>query len=160
MIICLFLSVIQEDESDYEKYRKIKVYDVPSINKSDLHSEFSEKAFRLVDEFIRKTSNLDYEIVIFFDYLTGKIIKYGIGNNNAIKIEYEDDEFNDKHITSIHNHTKDMYTPPSYKNFGIFLRNFEEYELIAGPNGLWILKGKLTSKKLNFELNIIFKILV
>ena len=50
-----------------------------------------------------------------------------------------------------------MYTPPSYKNFGIFLRDFEEYELIAGWNGLWILKGKLIDEKLNLELNIISK---
>ncbi|MBQ9160298.1 MAG: hypothetical protein IJ122_03110 [Methanobrevibacter sp.] len=38
IIICLFLALIQTDEIDCEKYRKLKAYDVPSINKSDLPS--------------------------------------------------------------------------------------------------------------------------
>lgn len=45
-----------------------------------------------------------------------------------------------------------MFTPPSNKNFGIFLRKFEDYELIAGWNGLWILEGKYIDKSLVKEL--------
>jgi hypothetical protein len=45
-----------------------------------------------------------------------------------------------------------MYSPPSDTNFGIFLRDFEDYELIAGNNCLWILKGKLNDEKLVEEL--------
>lgn len=125
--------------------------------KSQLPQEFSDEAFKIVDEFIRKTIDLNYEILLYFDYITGEIIKCKIGSQSNVKIAYNDEEFKGKHIASIHNHTKDMYTPPSDKNFGIFLRKWEEYELIAGWNGLWILKGKLTDEKLNYELNLISK---
>lgn len=67
-------------------------------------------------------------------------------------MKVEDEEFARKHISSIHNHTKDMYSPPSDKNFGIFSREWEDYELISGIDGLWILKGKLKDDKLTFEL--------
>ena len=151
IIICLFLALIQTDESDCEKYRKLKAYDVTSINKSDLPSEFSEKAFRLVDEFIKKTSNLDYEIVIFFDYMTGEIIKCRIGIKDQVKLKFNDEEFKGKNIASIHNHPKNLFTPPSGKNFGIFLREQEKFELIAGHNGLWILEGKYVDEELTKE---------
>ena len=65
-------------------------------------------------------------------------------------------------MASIHNHTKDMYTPPSDKNFGIFSREWEDFELIAGINKLWILTSKLKDEKLTFELktssSILFRI--
>ena len=142
-IIIFFLALIRADESDCEKYRKLKSYDVPSINKSDLPQEFSEKAFRLVDEFIKKTSNLDYEIVIFFDYINGELIKCRIGIKDQVKLKFNNKEFKGKNIASIHNNPKDLFTPPSGKNFGIFLREWEKFELIAGHNGLWILRANM-----------------
>ncbi len=45
-----------------------------------------------------------------------------------------------------------MYTPPSDKNFGIFSRKWEEYELIAANKCLWILKGKYVDLNLVKEL--------
>ena len=48
---------------------------------------------------------------------------------------------------------------PSDKNFGIFSRDWEEYELIAASNCLWILEGKIKNKTLTFELKINSKIL-
>ena len=55
-----------------------------------------------------------------------------------------------------------MYTPPSDKNFGIFSREWEDFELIAGINKLWILTSKLKDEKLTFELktssSILFRI--
>lgn len=39
-----------------------------------LPSEFSDEAFKVVDEFIRKRIDLNYEIVIFFDYITEKYL--------------------------------------------------------------------------------------
>lgn len=155
IIIC-FISLINS-ESECEKYSKLKIKDVASIRPSDLPHEFSSEAFKVVDEFIRKTIDLNYEIVLFFDYVTGEILRCAIGGKTTVELKFEDNEFNGKHVASIHNHTKDMYTPPSDKNFGILLRSFEDYELIAGWNGLWILEGKLTDEKLNFERNIISK---
>ena len=156
-LISLIPPIIDIDENDCEKYKKLKIKNIASIKKSDLPQEFSDEAFKIVDEFIRKTIDLNYEILLYFDYITGEIIKCKIGSQSNVKIAYNDEEFKGKHIASIHNHTKDMYTPPSDKNFGIFLRKWEEYELIAGWNGLWILKGKLTDEKLNYELNLISK---
>ena len=151
IIICFFLALIPTDESDCEKYRILKADDVPSINKSDLPSEFSEKAFRLVDEFIKKTIHLDYEILIFFDHITGEIVKCKIGNANNVKIKFNDEEFKEKNIASLHNHPKKSFTPPSGKNFGIILREWEKFELIAGHNGLWILEGKYVDEEITKE---------
>ena len=53
----------------------LKIKDVPSIKRTDLPSEFSDEAFKIVDEFIRKTIDLNYEILIYFDYVEGKILK-------------------------------------------------------------------------------------
>ena len=154
IMIMMLLTSLVDGESDCEKYRKLEIKDVASIKRSDLPEEFSDKAFRVVDEFIRKTIDLDYEILLFFDYITGKILKCKIGEKSTVELKFKDDEFNGKHVASIHNHTKDMYTPPSDKNFGIFLRQWEEYELIAANDCLWILKGKLKDEKTCFELKI------
>lgn len=108
---------------------------------------------------LKKTIDLDYEVLIYFDYITGEILDCKIGTNKNVKLKLEEKKFKGKHIASIHNHTKDMYTPPSDKNFGIFLRKWEDYELIAGTDGLWILKGKLKDERLAFELKIISSLL-
>ena len=47
-----------------------------------------------------------------------------------------------KHVASIHNHPEVLLSPPSSKNFGIFKRAFEDYELIAGFDSFWILKER------------------
>lgn len=150
IIICILSLVV--DESDCEKYQKLKINNVASIKKSDLPSEFSDKAFEVVDEFIKKTANLDFEILLFFDYKTGEIIKCKLGDKDNVKLKFKDNEFKGHHIASIHNHTKDMYTPPSNRNFGIFLREWEKYELIAAKDCLWILKGKYVDSDLVDEL--------
>ena len=153
LIIAHLISRITNDnDRNCEKYYKLEINEIGSIKKSDLPPEFSNEAFRIVDEFIRKTIDLEYEILLVFDYITGKIIKCVIGSETKVELKFKDDEFEGKHVATIHNHTKDMYTPPSDKNFGIFSRKWEDYELIAGFDGLWILKGKLKDDKLTFEL--------
>lgn len=157
--IILILISPSTSESDCQKYEKLEIKDVPSIRKSDLPFEFGDVAFEVVDKFIRKTKYLDYEILLFFDYITGEILRCKIGTESNVEVKFEDGEFDGKHVASIHNHTKDMYTPPSDKNFGIFLRKWEDYELIAGIDGLWILKGKVKDEKLCFELKFISNLL-
>lgn len=85
---------------------------------------------------------MDYECALFFDYKTGKILNYGVGVNDNVKLEYDVDEFKGRTIASIHNHPFNAFSPPSGKNFNIFLRNFEDYELVVGREDIWILKAK------------------
>ena len=159
MMLCTLSLIIDSEKTDSEKYRKLKINDVPSIKRTDLPQEFCDKAFEVIDEFIRKTHDLNYEILLYFDYRTGEILRVKIGNEENVKLKFKDREFDGKHVASLHNHTKDMYTPPSDKNFGIFSRAWEEYELIATNTKLWILKGKLKDNKLCFELKIMSNIL-
>ena len=116
---------------DFEKYKKLKIEDVLSISPNDLPKEFLSESFKTVNEFIKKTRNLDYECVIYFDYFTGEILKCAFGDESDVSINFDDDEFKDNHVASIHNHPEDVFSPPSGKNFGILTRCFEDYELIA-----------------------------
>jgi len=146
--------MITNSTTDCEKYLKLEITNDASIKKSDLPSEFCEESYLIVDEFIKKTANLNYEILIYFDYLTGELINCKIGRGENIIFSFNEDDFKEKHVASLHNHTKEMYTPPSDKNFGIFSRDWEDYELIAGWNCLWILKGKIKDNNLVKELRI------
>ena len=141
-------------KSDFEEYEKLKIENVSSIKREDLPFEFSDAAFMTVDEFIRKTKNLDYDFVIYFDYITGEILKCAKGKNDTVKLEFKEGEFEMRHVASIHNHPKVLLSPPSSKNFGIFLRAFEDYELIAGYDSFWILKAKGVYNNLVFDANI------
>lgn len=152
-IIVFLISKINLDEN-FEKYDKLELCDVPSIVPSDLPKEFSFSAFKTVDEFIRKTKNLDYEYLIYFDYCTGEILKCVEGIGEKVIAEYDINEFNGKHVASLHNHPDDVFSPPSGKNFGILLRDFEDFELIAGSDSLWILKAKGVNIGLNVELKV------
>ena len=139
-------------EDPFGDYEKLKAEDTPSIRREDLPDEFSDEAFRTVDEFIRKTKNLEFECVMYFDYVTGEILKFAFGEIDNVKLSFEDDEFEDNYVESIHNHPSIVYSPPSGKNFGILLRDFEDYELVVGPNELWVLKAKGICPLLNVDL--------
>ena len=138
-------------ESDLDEYQKLEIKNVSSIRREDLPSDFSDEAFKTVDEFIRKTRDLNYEFVIYFDYVTGEILKCVKGGKDAVSFDFEDGEFEGYLVASIHNHPEDVYSPPSGKNFGILVRNFEDCELIASVNELWILKVK------GFHINLLFE---
>jgi len=155
-IICLLFLIVNLFDlgSDFDDYQKLEIQNVSSITREDLPSEFSDEAFKTVDEFIRKTRDLNFEFVIYFDYITGEILKCVKGASNNVKMVFEDDEFDGYHVASIHNHPKDLLSPPSSKNFGIFIRAFEDYELVAGFNSFWILKAKGVHQTLFYETNI------
>ena len=139
---------------DFKDYEKLKINDVASIKASDMPCEFGEGAFKTVDEFIKKTHYLDCEWVIHFDYITGEILKCKKGGKDNVALNFEDSEFDGHHVASIHNHPLDVYSPPSGNNFGILLRSFEDFELIAGFDCLWILKAVDVDMKLNMELKL------
>ena len=108
--------------------------DVNSIDLNDLPKEFDDKVFDIVDEFIRKTSKIDFECLIYFDYMTGKILRCVIGTSNNVKMNFDECEFDGYHVASIHNHPANVFSPCSGKNFGILMRSFEDYELVVGLN--------------------------
>jgi hypothetical protein len=128
---------------DYDEYNDLENKNVAIIKKEDLPSEFGDNAYRTIVEFIQKTKFLDYEWAIFFDYTTGEILKCAKGMINKVKIDFEEGEFEGRHIASIHNHPAiDSFSPPSGKNFNILCRAFEDYELVVGRGELWVLKAK------------------
>ena len=146
-------------ESDLDEYQKLEIINVSSIRREDLPSDFSDEAFKTVDEFIRKTRDLNYEFVIYFDYVTGEILKCVKGENDNVNLKFEENEFNGCSIASIHNHPKNLLSAPSGLNFGILSRDFEDFELIAGFDNFWILKAKGTYKNMVGEMNFVSEIL-
>ncbi|WP_296790694.1 hypothetical protein [uncultured Methanobrevibacter sp.] len=71
IIICIvvLLTNLINIDVDFKEYANLKINNVPSINLTDLPLEFGEGAFKIVDEFIKKTHYLDCEWVIYFDYI-------------------------------------------------------------------------------------------
>ena len=126
----------------------------PSIRKKDLPSDFTDNAFETVNVFIKKTFNLDYECLIYFDYMSGEILRFETGKFDEVKLDFDDCEFDGYHVASLHNHPSNVFSPPSGKNFGILTREFEDYELIVSRDGLWILKAKGTYEELVVEFNL------
>ena len=149
-IIAMLTLLISNDS--FELYEKLEKDNDISIKFEDLPNEFTLQSYDTVVDFIQKTKNLEFECLMYFDYVTGKILKFEIGTSNNVKIDFNK-EFDDHHVASIHNHPKSVYSPPSGKNFGILMREFEDYELIVGDSGLWILKAK----GINFNLNLDLK---
>lgn len=131
---------------DFERYRHLPVnWSVAPITKDDLHDEFSPRAVKTVDMFRRKTVDLPYECMIYFDYVTGSIVSCNFSNNNT------PDEVQGRiyryllkkmNIASIHNHPIQYGSPPSGKNFEMLGFDFEEFELISSKNELWILESR------------------
>ena len=71
-------------------YDELENKNVPIIKKDDLPSEFSDDAYRTIIEFIQKTKFLDYEWAIFFNYITGEILKCAKGMANKVKIDFDE----------------------------------------------------------------------
>lgn len=72
---------IHSGDMDWIKYKSLKVdKSLKSINKIDLPDEFCEEACELVNQFRRKTVNLDDEWMLYFDYKTGEV-KYCFEGN-------------------------------------------------------------------------------
>lgn len=146
IIVNLMLNVLKKNRYD-ELERTSSIY----LRQEDLPCEFGGKALDVINDFIQKTHDRDYEVVMYFDYVTGEIIDYAFGEEKGVKIDFDDVDFKEKHIVSIHNHPPTVYSPPSDKNFSILLRSFEDYELVASVEGLWILKAIGINPILNMD---------
>ena len=138
---------------DFEEYMKLETRNVSIVKREDLPFEFSDEAYKTIVGFIQKTKDLNYEWAIFFDYVTGEILKCVKGESDNVNVDFEEGEFEDCHIASIHNHPEDVLSPLSGKNFGILKRKFEDYELIVGFEYFWILKAKGVHENLVEEFN-------
>ena len=145
---------VPSNDSACESYSKLNLENCVSVKRQDLPDEFSDEAFKTVDEFVKKTYLLDFECVLYFDYLTGEILGCAMGDVDKVKINFSDGEFEGHQVASIHNHPSNVFSPPSAKNFGILKRDFEDYELIASHDALWILKAKGVYDDLINEFNV------
>lgn len=96
---------------------------------------------------------MNNEWVIFFDYVGGDILKCAKGIFNEVRLDFDEGEFDGYSVASLHNHPKEVLSPPSGKNFSILTRNFEDYELIAGFEYFWIFKAKGQHVNLIEEMN-------
>lgn len=155
--LVLLLACIFDVENN--EYCKLEKSSNLSIKREKLPKEFSDEAYMTIVDFIQKTRGLDYEWVIYFDYITGEILKSSSGEGNNVKMDIEKGEFEGHLVASIHNHPKDVYSPPSDNNFGILARDFEDYELVAGFEHFWILKAKGNYGNLIHEVKFVSKLL-
>ena len=142
-------------DQEYKFYRDLAIdWSIPSVKIDDLPSEFSKKACNLVDLFRRKTINLDFECMLYFDYVTGEIIYCFIGNENYLEEFIDESFFKNKNVASIHNHPRKGISPPSSNNFQIIEIEDEDYEIISSYDNIWILKSKgVYSKRFRNEIN-------
>jgi hypothetical protein len=107
----MFMSIVSVN-SDFEEYIRLKNNNSISIKKQDLPQDFSEKAHDIVLDFIGKTRDLDYEWLLYFDYITGDILRCVKGKSDNVNLVFEDGEFENNYVASIHNHPSDVLSPP------------------------------------------------
>ena len=117
----LIPSCSKATDTDYEKYRHLPVnWSIPPISQDDWPEEFSPHAVKTVDMFRRKTYELNFECMIYFDYKTGNIVSCSFSDENSFnKVQsiIFPHLIRDMSIASIHNHPVQYGAPPSGKNF-------------------------------------------
>ena len=133
-------------DEDYCKYRHLEMNPhINSLTCEDLPCEFSQKAVRLVDVFRRKTIDLDYEVMLIFDYVTSEIIYCFVNDfeeGDYVQGEVDEKIFNGKHIAVVHNHPIEYGSPPSDENFQILSLVFQDFEILSSWDGIWIIESK------------------
>ena len=131
---------------DFMKYRHLPVnWEIKPVTKEELPFEFSTRTVMLIDLFRRKTIDLDYEVMILFDYNTGELLYCFVndsGQSNEVYGSVNPEIFVGKHVASIHNHPKGYSSALSSENFQILELEFEDYELVSSWDSLWVLKSK------------------
>ena len=93
---------------------------------------------------LKKTALLDNEWMLYFDYTTGEILFCFEGESDNVEGDIYEDEFIGKHIASIHNHTRNHFSAPSWNNFQILNIEKEDYEIITGYKEYWVVTAKGT----------------
>ena len=142
---------------EYARYRHLPPnWSISPITKDALPEDFSQMAVATVDMFRRKTYDLEYECLIYFDINTGNIVSCNFSDEEPDKVNADIyvDCLKGMNIASLHNHPKPHFSPPSGKNFEMLGLEFEDYELLLSENELWILE----SKEVVFDKEIIGEI--
>ncbi len=68
-------------DSEYARYRHLPInWSLPPLTKEDLPREFSPQAVKTVDMFRRKTIDLPFEYMLYFDYKSGNIVSSNFSN--------------------------------------------------------------------------------
>ena len=134
------------EDTDYSKYRHLPInWSIAPVTKECLPDEFSPQAVKTVDMFRRKTVDLSYECMIYFDYTTGEIVSCNFSDEltlNRVQSVIYPHLLRNMDIASIHNHPVSYGAPPSGKNFEMLGLKFEDFELISSKKELWILESR------------------
>lgn len=137
-------------DEEWMEYKRLEIDEsVKSVNPKDLPDDFCDEACRLVDEFHRKTVNEKVEWMLYFDYMTGEVIYCWKGYEDRIIGKFDEIYLVDRHVASIHSHTKDLYSFPSLDNFDILENSFEDFEIITSVDAFWIIEFKGTISKIS-----------
>lgn len=124
---------------DWLKYQKLKCdWSMKSIIPSDLPDDFCDESCRLVDEFRRKTVNVDVEWMLYFDYMTGEVIYCWEGEGGTSGGDFDRIHFQGRNVASIHSHPKGYYSFPLPNNFDILENEFGDFEIIVSVGVIWI----------------------
>lgn len=78
LIISSILTLLV-DNGPFREYNELEKDETISIRLEDLPDEFTNESHDTVVEFIQKTKNLEYECIMYFDYVTGEMLKFAIG---------------------------------------------------------------------------------
>lgn len=97
ILIYLLVNVIDSDMIT-SQYDDLEIKSNLSLKKKDLPNEFDDEALKIVNDFIKKTHNLNREWAIYFDYTAGEILKVGYGEKNNVKITFRKKEFEGCHV--------------------------------------------------------------
>ena len=131
---------------EFMKYRHLPVnWEIGAVTEDNLPEEFSPKAVKIVDLFRRKTIDLDYEVMLIFDYETGDLVYCfvnDLGHGDEVFGEVNEKILIEKSIAVIHNHPMDYGSPPSSENFQILGLEFQDYEILSSWDGIWIIESK------------------
>ena len=132
-------------DNEFIHYRNLPVnWQIKSVTSDDLPKEFSRNAVKIVDLFRRKTIDLDYEVMLIFDYNTGELVYCFVNEDDGDEVSGQVDEniFHGKNIAIIHNHPKNYGSAPSCENFQILSLNFQDYEILSSWDGIWTIESK------------------
>ena len=133
-------------DTEFMHYRHLPInWEIEPVTKKDFPDEFSSSAVKIVDLFRRKTIDLDYEIMLIFDYKTSELIYCFVndeGEGDEVSGQVDEKILMGKNIAIIHNHPREYGSAPSNENFQILSLKFQDYEVLSSWDGIWTIESK------------------
>lgn len=131
---------------EFAHYRHIPInWNIEAVMPKCLPKDFSKNAVKIVDMFRRKTIDLDYEIMLIFDYKTAELLYCFVNEESGgdeVSGQVDEEIFAGHDIAVIHNHPKNYGSSPSNENFQILDLTFQDYEILSSWDGIWIIESK------------------